>query len=292
VRLREYLPLGQRVESFALDTWNGGGWEEFYSGTAIGNQRLVRTRYLTTSKVRLRITGAPVCPAISELGLFAIPLQLSEPRITRDRAGMVSLACETAGPWIRYTLDGSEPTAASPLYEKPFALPLGGTVKARAFLPQGKQQSAVVSEAFGVAKAKWKVLSASYQAPGGEASRVIDDNPRTLWNTHGPDGERAAPQEVVIDLGETLTLTGFTLTPRSDGLLKGTPDRYEVYVSEDGKTWGAPAAAGEFGNIRANPVRQTVLFAKPAAGRYLRFVATHVLEAGHVAVAEIGVLAK
>jgi alpha-L-fucosidase len=71
VRLREYLPLGQRVEAFALDQWKEGQWAEFGSGTSIGNCRLVRGQKITTNKVRLRITQGSVCPAISELGLFA-----------------------------------------------------------------------------------------------------------------------------------------------------------------------------------------------------------------------------
>lgn len=70
VRLREYLPLGQRIEAFAFDQWRAGQWIEFASGTSIGNCKLLRTRPITTSKVRLRILQAPVCPALSELGLF------------------------------------------------------------------------------------------------------------------------------------------------------------------------------------------------------------------------------
>ena len=73
VRLREHLPLGQRVEAFALDCWLDGKWQEFATSTSIGNCRLVRTRPLTTTKIRLRITQAPVCPAIAELALFAEP---------------------------------------------------------------------------------------------------------------------------------------------------------------------------------------------------------------------------
>jgi len=71
VRLREYLPLGQRVEGFALDSWQDGGWVEFGAGTSIGNCRLLRTEPVTTTRVRLRITSSPVCPTISEFGLFA-----------------------------------------------------------------------------------------------------------------------------------------------------------------------------------------------------------------------------
>ncbi len=73
VRLREYLPLGQRVEAFALDSWTDNKWREFASGTSIGNCKLVRGKPVSTTKVRLRITQAPVCPAISELALFAEP---------------------------------------------------------------------------------------------------------------------------------------------------------------------------------------------------------------------------
>ncbi|HEU4435288.1 MAG TPA: alpha-L-fucosidase, partial [Pyrinomonadaceae bacterium] len=73
VRVREYLPLGQRVEEFAVDVREGDQWREFARGTSIGNCKLVRGKSVTTSQVRLRITQSPVCPAISELSLFAEP---------------------------------------------------------------------------------------------------------------------------------------------------------------------------------------------------------------------------
>jgi alpha-L-fucosidase len=71
VSLREYLPLGQRVDAFALDQWQAGRWVQFAAGTSIGGRRLIRSDFITTRKVRLRITQSPVCPAISEIGLFA-----------------------------------------------------------------------------------------------------------------------------------------------------------------------------------------------------------------------------
>jgi alpha-L-fucosidase len=70
VRLREYLPLGQRIDAFAMDQWQAGQWTEFARGTSIGNCRLVRCQPVTTEKVRFRIVKAPVCAALSELGLF------------------------------------------------------------------------------------------------------------------------------------------------------------------------------------------------------------------------------
>ena len=72
VRLRENLPLGQRVEGYALDWWRemDAKWVEFANGQSIGNCRLVRVKDMATTMVRLRITKAAVCPALSEIGVF------------------------------------------------------------------------------------------------------------------------------------------------------------------------------------------------------------------------------
>jgi alpha-L-fucosidase len=70
VRLREYLPLGQRVDAFAIDAWEAGQWKEIAKAEGIGNCRLLRFPTVTTDRVRLRITQAPVCPALTEFGLF------------------------------------------------------------------------------------------------------------------------------------------------------------------------------------------------------------------------------
>ncbi len=70
VRLREYLPLGQRVEGYVLEQWHDGHWQEFGQGASIGNCRLARGEEMTTAKIRVRITEAAACPAISEIGLF------------------------------------------------------------------------------------------------------------------------------------------------------------------------------------------------------------------------------
>ena len=84
VRLREHLPLGQRVEAFALDAWKNGAWIEFASGTSIGSCRLTRGAGVTTDKVRLRVTQSPVCPAISEVGLFFCPVEQTAATVPLD----------------------------------------------------------------------------------------------------------------------------------------------------------------------------------------------------------------
>ncbi|MBI5092873.1 MAG: alpha-L-fucosidase [Candidatus Hydrogenedentes bacterium] len=75
VSLREYLPLGVRVDDWALDQWSDGAWKEFAKGQAIGNHRLWRGDDITTNKVRLRIVKGAACPAISEFALHLLPPQ-------------------------------------------------------------------------------------------------------------------------------------------------------------------------------------------------------------------------
>jgi alpha-L-fucosidase len=70
-RLREHIRLGQRIGRFAVDTWADGGWRPFAEGTGIGQCRMLRLPApVRTARVRLRVTESPVCPAVSEFGLF------------------------------------------------------------------------------------------------------------------------------------------------------------------------------------------------------------------------------
>jgi alpha-L-fucosidase len=75
VSLREFLPLGVRVDEWALDQWSGGAWKEFAKGQSIGNRRLWRGDDITTDKVRLRIVKGAACPAITEFALYVAPPQ-------------------------------------------------------------------------------------------------------------------------------------------------------------------------------------------------------------------------
>ena len=55
---------------FAIDVDDNGKWQEWCCEAALGAHRLIRGQSVTTPRVRFRVVEAPVCPAISELGLF------------------------------------------------------------------------------------------------------------------------------------------------------------------------------------------------------------------------------
>lgn len=81
ISLREYIQLGHRVDDWALDSWQNGEWKEFAAGTCIGARRLWRGQAISSEKIRLRITKAAACPAISEFGVYL------EPEASRKEAG-------------------------------------------------------------------------------------------------------------------------------------------------------------------------------------------------------------
>ncbi|PWJ58178.1 alpha-L-fucosidase [Dyadobacter jejuensis] len=71
ISLEEYIQLGQRIEAFAVDAWDGQQWQEVASATSVGAKRLIKLEApVTTQKVRLRITKSPVAVAISGFGLY------------------------------------------------------------------------------------------------------------------------------------------------------------------------------------------------------------------------------
>jgi alpha-L-fucosidase len=71
IRLRENIKLGQRLDSVVMEQWQNGQWQPLAAATSIGSTRLIRLpAFITTQKLRIRFF-APVCIALSDIGLFA-----------------------------------------------------------------------------------------------------------------------------------------------------------------------------------------------------------------------------
>jgi beta-galactosidase len=79
---------------------------------------------------------------------------------------------------------------------------------------------------------KWAIAYADSEeniSEDGNADNVLDGDPETLWHTQYDGGQPKYPHMIVIDLGETKSVTGLRYTPRpsdSPGRIKG----YKVYV--------------------------------------------------------------
>jgi alpha-L-fucosidase len=215
---------------------------------------------------------------------------LSNPAIYRNKECMVTIRCQTPDPVIHYTLDGSEPNAGSPIYERPFELPDGGVVKAIAMIDRGTQKSEVIENRFDICPANWTIEAVSAQHSSYPAENAIDGNPSTMWHTPWGDDAPGHPHTIIIDFGENLALKGFSYLPRTDGQLGGVCKSYKVEVSEDGTTW-KPAKQGAFDNIRNSPFLQEIRFGKTINARYLRFTSlSNVNGSETLSAAEFGVI--
>jgi alpha-L-fucosidase len=69
--VQEYIKLGQRVRTFDVEIEKEDGqWEKVASSTTIGYKKILRLSPVSTSKVRIRITGARACPLISNVEIY------------------------------------------------------------------------------------------------------------------------------------------------------------------------------------------------------------------------------
>ncbi|MEI6654278.1 MAG: alpha-L-fucosidase [Verrucomicrobiota bacterium] len=73
IQLREDIRLGLRLEGVAVDAWLDGQWKELAKAESIGSCHLWRVPETRASKVRIRVTKSPVCPALSDFGLYLEP---------------------------------------------------------------------------------------------------------------------------------------------------------------------------------------------------------------------------
>jgi alpha-tubulin suppressor-like RCC1 family protein len=187
--------------------------------------------------------GTVATPTIS-LGAFALP---------GERA--IVLACATPASTIRYTLDGRDPDASSPLYQYPIRLQTTATVKARAFLTL-YQPSAIASATYTLdAPGATSVASIS---PGGgwfaTAQSVTITGPPGATLRYTTTGVDPTDTDTVITSGLSISIdralilkvrawqTGSdpSAVRRADFIITGAlgaGEAYSVALKSDGTVW-------------------------------------------------------
>jgi alpha-L-fucosidase len=207
--LQENISLGQRVEKFCLETWDGTNWIQFGSGTTIGYKRLLRFPAVTTSKVRLVIEQSRTCPSISNFGLFKFPPQVS---FLPDGGAFVdsvevSISTESKDAVIHYTLDGGVPSKRSPFYAKPIKLTQPSIITAIALSKHGVES---LPKAATFVKANHGItLNTRYEESysGGGALALVDG---LFGSTDFRDGRwqgyEGVDLDAEIDLGTSMPI--------------------------------------------------------------------------------------
>jgi len=170
-----------------------------------------------------------------------------QPRQVDDELS-IELTSEQLEPEIHYTLDGTDPEAASPLYREP--LPAAGTMEIRAALfVDGEMREKAARRRFVKHLASGKPLhyktAYSHKYPAaGELALVDGLRAEPPYRDPVWQGFEQVNLEVDIDLGESRTLqqvsVGCLHQQRSWIFL---PERVEVSVSLDGVDFSEPMVA-------------------------------------------------
>ncbi|MCK3685588.1 alpha-L-fucosidase [Maribellus sp. YY47] len=267
----------ERIEKHALDAWIDNQWQEVASATNVGYKRILRFPTVTTSKWRLRILESLMVPAIAKVSAHYYENRPPQLAFSRSIDGLLTIEPKKHDfGWkphgediarninsdleIRYTVDGSEPTKSSILYEGPF-LHESGQVKARSFTKD--QSGSIAEKTFGIIKKGWKLFGADQEAEGHAGAMAFDENSQSYWSS-----TRKGPHYLAVDLGQEFRLSGFIYTPQTanaDGMI----EEGLIKTSADGKSWDA-LEAFKFGNLINDPTPRTHYFNTPVSARYVR----------------------
>ncbi|MFB9275628.1 chitobiase/beta-hexosaminidase C-terminal domain-containing protein [Cohnella cellulosilytica] len=177
-------------------------------------------------------------------------------------AQSVTLTTATTGATIKYTTDGSTPTAASPTYTGPVNVTATTTIKAVA-IKSGLADSLVSTGTYTIGSANVnlalnKTARASSFIAGSGAGAAVDGNGQTRWESEFSD-----PQWIYVDLGSNHTVTGVKLHWET-----AAARAYKIQVSSNADAWDdVYTQAYGTGGIETIPIA-------PVTARYVRMYGT------------------
>jgi beta-galactosidase len=247
-------------------------------------QYVIHAEPITFSTVFRPVAGLKTSPA--SLARPVLPPRVKPVLVQRGRDGRITLETATPGVTLTCAMNGG----SAKTYSEPFEFTDSGTVRMTATREGYLPFVGELTLPAGTKRGDWRVVSASSFEPGeGLPEHAIDGDPQTFWHTRYTGSEPRPPHSLVIDLGKPTKIAGIHYTGRQD-MDHGRVRDCEVFVSEDGKTWGEPVAKSQFRNTQEP---QTLRLTQPATARFLKVVAlSEVAGRAWATVAELEILAE
>jgi hypothetical protein len=177
----------------------------------------------------------------------------------------VTMSCPTEGATIRYTIDGNNPDASSPIYDGPISLAKDVTIKAFA-TKEPMDPSDVTTAVYNNANLALGHSATAYGTISwSNANYAFDGDMTTRWETYSS----TKPFWIYVDLGSVKTINNIKLW-----WLSYYAKSYQIQISNDAGSWtdvySTTAGDGGLDNISFPSVD----------ARYVRMYATQPKENG------------
>ena len=278
--LQEDIVQGQRVGKFRVEARVAGEWRTVGRGGTIGYKKILRLQTVQTDRIRVIAEEYRADPRYAFIGVYHVPVLCPEPRIIRDKQGIIRVEAENAVE-ITYSVNG-QPYQP---YNGPFAFPDAGTIQAQATFGGDRFWSSNQAQAqaeFGVSRRSWTVISCDgVPEQRYSVEDLVDDEKAFVVF------ETGAPLEVIFDMHEICQVNGFLYAPIDDLYEHGT--NMEYYTLSVGETLEqlTCVASGRLQNLQNNPVPQRIPLTQPVQGRYLKLTASRGLSVQRIGIGKL-----
>lgn len=248
IKLKEYLPLGQRVSNFKVEVEVFGRWIEFGKGQTIGYQRDIKGKLLPIRKIRLSVDAlaTPLISAIeayrtdesiTEIGPIPVGIE------TNEVSNLIPVAAEKVSKLkfeIKRHPAGSWPT----LSEMRFYKTEGGKL--------------VEIDRNGITATATSEATKSTNEPHSLATNTLDNNPATIWQPEWLP-KVGMPQSLMYDFGKQVEITHISYEPRKTG--KDMPEIFNIYLAENAtdeyvKTFSEGKFVVDVNKVHFTPVKK------------------------------------
>ncbi len=280
--LREYIRLGQRVQSFKIEYLDGKDWTPVMTAeklTTIGHKRLICFSPITTRSLRITFTGARGSVCISEIGAYKTKEFIEPARVQRSSNDSISIVPSSPDVSLEVAVADSKTPSSSPQIRwKQYCAPLlwahaNRTLFIRQTSLLGHDQ--LVQQVNPGIPASWMKVTGTDNKSG---NKLFDLNGFSSWQPE--KGKKSV--EIVVKA--PIVIKKIVYTPDQNRDASGHIHTYSLLL--DGKE----VRKGEFSNIKNNPIPQEIILNQPIKAQKIELRVIHTVDnTGHISIGDLSI---